>query len=131
MDDAPHTRRDAMNGVPPSRRDAATDNAQPSRRDFILGRERDAEPEAHISSLVVHVRPDKLEGTRAALLAMPGVEIPGEAGSKLIVTLETDTEADIVTRLHEVSLLDGVLSAALVFHHFEPAGDLDRPLDQG
>jgi nitrate reductase NapD len=62
---------------------------------------------------------------------MPGVAIPGEAASKLIVTLETDSEAEIVTRLHEVSLLHGVLSAALVFHHFEPTGNMDRPIEQG
>ena len=36
-----------------------------------------------------------------------------------MVTLETRSEADIVTRLNEISLLAGVLSAALVFHHFE------------
>jgi periplasmic nitrate reductase NapD len=36
-----------------------------------------------------------------------------------VVTLETASEADIVTRLNDISLLPGVLSAALVFHHVE------------
>jgi len=36
-----------------------------------------------------------------------------------VITLETASEAEIVTRLNENSLLPGVLSAALVFHHVE------------
>ncbi len=76
--------------------------------------------ELHVSSLVVHGRPDRLDGIRASLLRMPGVEIhaTGPTG-KMVVTLETFSEAEIVNRLTEISLLDGVLSAALVFHHFE------------
>ena len=44
---------------------------------------------------------------------------------------ETDTEADIVTRLNEISLLDGVMSAALVYHHFEPAAEADSTARKG
>ena len=55
-----------------------------------------------------------------SIAAMPGAEVHAEAESKLVVTLETDTEHEIVRRLTEISLLDGVLSAALVFHQYEP-----------
>jgi len=92
----------------------------PSRRDILTGRVIEADPpEAHISSLVLHVRPENLSDVRTALATMPGVDIHGESGGKLVVTLETENEADIVTRMNEMSLLPGVLSAALVFHHFE------------
>jgi nitrate reductase NapD len=95
-------------------------NSVPSRRDILTGRVIDpAPPEAHISSLVLHVRPENERDVRTTLTAMPGVEIPVESGGKLVVTLETTSEADIVTRMNEMSLLPGVLSAALVFHHFE------------
>ena len=104
----------------------------PSRRELLTGRLIAlAPPEAHISSLVVHVRPDNVPAVRAALAAMPGVEIYAEASGKLIVTLETATEADIVTRMNEISLLDGVMSAALVFHHFEPAAETEAAAKQG
>ena len=48
----------------------------PSRRELLTGRLiAPAPPEAHVSSLVVHVRPAGLPGVRAALAATPGVEI--------------------------------------------------------
>jgi nitrate reductase NapD len=103
-----------------------------SRRQFLTGRViSDHPPEAYVSSLVLHVRPDNVLAVRFALAAMPGLEIHAEAAGKLVVTLETSTEADIVTRMNEISLLDGVMSAALVFHHFEPAGAPAPPANQG
>jgi periplasmic nitrate reductase NapD len=99
---------------------------RPSRRELLKGRLADPAPrEAHVSSLVVHVRPEKAGVVRADMADMPGVEVHAEEGGKIVVTLETDNEADIVTRLSEISLLDGVMSATLVFHHFEPVADAD------
>ena len=94
----------------------------PSRRDILTGRVVDADPRAHelhVASLVLHVRPENVPQVLPALADMPGVEVPAASGGKLVVTLETVSEADIVTRMSEMSLLPGVLSAALVFHHFE------------
>ena len=92
----------------------------PSRREVLTGRVIEAGPlEAHVSSLVLHVRPESVPGVRAALAEMPGVDVPAGDGGKLVVTLEMESEADIVARMNEMSLLPGVLSAALVFHHFE------------
>ena len=77
--------------------------------------------EIHISSLVVHSLPRQATAVAARLREMPGVEIPGgvEQG-KLVVTLETASEAEVVERLNAIQVLDGVLAATLVFHHFEP-----------
>jgi len=97
-----------------------TASAPVSRRDVLTGRIADPVPsEAHISSLVLHVRSEDVPGFRSALSRIPGAEVHAEHGGKFVVTLETESEADIVTRLNEISLLRGVLSAALVFHHFE------------
>lgn len=77
--------------------------------------------ECHISSLVVHSRPDRVPWIVESLGAIEGAEIHGGMDTgKLIVTLETETEHQIVERLNTIQLLDGVLSATLVFHHFEP-----------
>jgi nitrate reductase NapD len=78
--------------------------------------------EIHISSLVVHSRPGHVHAVLGQLRGIAGIGIHGgiEEG-KLVVTLETATEGEIVERLSLIQGLDGVLAAALVFHHFEPA----------
>ena len=101
----------------------------PSRRDILTGRVADAgaSRELHVASLVLHVRPENLPQVLPALADMPGVEVPAASGGKLVVTLETACEADIVTRMNDMSLLPGVLSAALVFHHFETEAITEAP----
>lgn len=80
--------------------------------------------ELHISSLVVHVRPDAAESVRAVAEGLRGVEVHAVSpAGKMIVTLETDTESDIVTHLNTISLLDGVFAATLVFHSVEALTD--------
>ncbi|MTW19311.1 nitrate reductase [Rhodoplanes serenus] len=91
----------------------------PSRRDLLTGGPSKFATEEHISSLVVHVRPEHRAGFGAALAAMPGIEVHAETGGKVVLTLETRSESDIVERLAVLSALPGVLSAALVFHHVE------------
>jgi nitrate reductase NapD len=77
--------------------------------------------ELHISSLVVHGHPERLAVVRAALAAFEGVEIhAADERGKLVVTIETESEADLAERFTAISLLDGVLAAALVYHHVEP-----------
>lgn len=84
--------------------------------------ERAAPPaEEHISSLVVHCLPEQAEGVVARLRALPAAEASVAAPGKLVVVLETASEADIVERLNHIQLLPGVLAATLVFHHHEPA----------
>ena len=76
--------------------------------------------ELHISSLIVHARPEVAGAIRAAIERVPGMEVHAVSPvGKMVVTLETDSEAEIVTRLNGVSLLDGVYAATLVFHSVE------------
>lgn len=75
--------------------------------------------ELHISSLIVHGRPADLADIRAAVAAMCGVEVHAAEAGKIIVTLETANEQEIIDRITTISLLDGVLSAVLVFHQVE------------
>ena len=77
--------------------------------------------ECHISRLVVHSRPDRVQSILESLRAIHGAEVHGGAETgKLIVTLETETESQVVERINAIQLLEGVLAATLVFHHFEP-----------
>jgi nitrate reductase NapD len=77
--------------------------------------------EVHISSLIVHCRPERASAVARHLRGLAGVGVHGgvEAG-KLVVTLETATEAEVIERLNAIQTLDGVLAATLVYHHHEP-----------
>lgn len=78
----------------------------------------------HISSAIIHARPEAAaELCRRIPALMPGLEVPAAEGGKLVVTLETDSESEIVDRLNAISLMDGVLSVSLVYHHFEPPAE--------
>ena len=72
--------------------------------------------EIHISSLVVHVRPDCMDAVRTTILDR-GAEIPAEdPDGKIIAVIETGTEAGVTRFAEEITFLDGVLSTNLVFH---------------
>jgi nitrate reductase NapD len=74
----------------------------------------------HLTSLVVQVRPDHQARVCAAITALGG-EIHAAQGGKLVVTLEAPDEGVIADTMTRMSLLDGVFSAALVFHHHDGA----------
>lgn len=86
--------------------------------------------ETHLSSLVVHARPDT-PGLVEAIAAL-GAEIHAAEAGKYVVTLETTSSADLADRMTRLQLLDGVFAATLVFHHMEPrphATLSDAPLE--
>jgi len=69
----------------------------------------------------VHSLPERAAQVASRIAGIPGAELRGDsAGGKLVVLLETASEAEIVERLNAIQLLDGVLAATLVFHHVEP-----------
>lgn len=101
-----------------------SENTDLERRAFLLGRltpgGESPHPEHHISSLVVHALPTAAEHVCTELVALDGVEIHArDPSGKLILTLETADESAIVERLNVIYGIRGVLSASLVFHHFE------------
>lgn len=81
--------------------------------------------EHHLASLLLHVRPDRQDTVRATAAAMPGVEIHIEQAGKMVVTVEGPHEGWIADRMTALHLLDGVLSAVMVFHHLEPAAAVE------
>lgn len=83
--------------------------------------------ERHIASLLVHVRPDRLEPVRAAVAGTAGAEIHAEQDGKLVVVVEGPHEGWIADRMTEMHLMDGVLSAVLVFHHAEAVAEAAPP----
>jgi nitrate reductase NapD len=75
--------------------------------------------EVHISSLIVQAMPDAMAAVSASVLAMPGLEIHAAAEGKMVVVLETADEGEIVARISEINLLNGVMSVNLVYHQVD------------
>ncbi|MDN3678792.1 chaperone NapD [Vibrio tapetis subsp. quintayensis] len=80
--------------------------------------------EVHISSLIVHVKPDHLAETKSKIVSYPGAEIYGESEEgKLIVVMETENQGYVTDTIDKINNLEHVLSTALVYHQIET--DLD------
>ena len=80
----------------------------------------------NIAGVVIHARPDKLAGVEAQLLELPGVEIHATAeDGRMVVTVEDEESrmGDTVMSFHSV---DGVLSASLIYHHFEDSEEAQQ-----
>jgi nitrate reductase NapD len=78
--------------------------------------------ECHISSVLVHVRPELQAQVVAWIGALPGVETqPPQTTGKLIATLETTSTTEIMERLESIQSLPGVVAVALVYHQWEAA----------
>ncbi|WP_298916902.1 chaperone NapD [uncultured Roseobacter sp.] len=76
--------------------------------------------QVHISSLLVTARPELVPQVVSKLSAMTIADVAhADAVGKIIVVLETPDESVIVQALTDIQLLDGVVSAALVYHHAE------------
>lgn len=71
-----------------------------------------------ISSAVVSVLPNRLDSIAATLAGRAGVEVHAAEGSKIVIVLEAP-RGEAGNRLVEISLLDGVVSANMVFEHSE------------
>ncbi len=74
----------------------------------------------NISSIIVHAKPAELSSVRGNLEQIPGVEIHAATDDgKLVVTIETDTDGETAGTFDRINTMDGVMSAAMVFHQFE------------
>lgn len=87
-----------------------------NRRAFLTGSESGRH---YISSAVVIALPAKLAAVRTSLEAMRGVEIHAAEGSRIVVTIEGPTSGSLGESLMQMTLLDGVLAANMVYEHAE------------
>lgn len=75
----------------------------------------------NICGVLVHAHPDRESDVAAAIARLEGAELHRTVpDGRMVVTVEDTAESsagDTVLALHR---LPGVLSAALVYHHFEP-----------
>lgn len=87
----------------------------------------------NICGVLVHAHPEHGDEVRTAIAGIDGAELHQTVpDGRMVVTIEDtgDTSAgDAVLALHRIP---GVLSAALVYHHFEPdAASESNSIDLG
>ena len=74
----------------------------------------------HITSCIVHTRPEMAASVHTALEEFEGVEVHGgQQEGKLIVTVEAahgNEAADAMAKFHDV---EGVVNTVLIYHHSE------------
>ncbi|RXF70901.1 chaperone NapD [Hansschlegelia zhihuaiae] len=78
----------------------------------------------HISSAVVSTLPERVDSVLLQIEPLPDVEVHRVEGGKIVVVLEGANVGEIGSRLVAIGLIDGVLSANLVFEQIE---ELDDP----
>lgn len=73
----------------------------------------------HISSAVVATMPCSTEAVLHALAGMENVEVHGHAGGKIVIVIEGTSTGMLGDRLSQISLMNGVIAANMVFEHVE------------
>ena len=74
----------------------------------------------NISSVIVIPHPDHIEAVRQQLLTIEGVELHAVSPEgKMVVTFETEGDRETTGLYETISLMDGVLSASMVYHQKE------------
>jgi periplasmic nitrate reductase NapD len=73
--------------------------------------------ELHITSVIVHARPEALATVCAEIGRLQGVEVHavGPTG-KIVVTLETADEREAMDRMDSIRAIAGTIDTAMVYH---------------
>lgn len=83
----------------------------------------------HISSAIVRALPERAAAVVAAIDGLPGAEVFHAEGGKIVVVLEGATSGVLAASLSEINLIEGVVSANLVYEHIEPLSALGENHD--
>lgn len=106
-----------------------TDRTSIQRRDLLKGTLQSERPEfVHISSAVVTVRPENARRIAERIVStLPQTEVHAVDGAKIILVLEGRSSGEVGSRLNEISAMDGVFSAALVYEQLLPLDENGAP----
>ncbi len=81
----------------------------------------------NISGIVVHAKPQNTEAVRENLLALDGLEVHAIADDgRMVVTIERESDQAMADTVVHCQNLPGVLSAAMVYHHFDDIEEGDE-----
>ncbi|MBI5899632.1 MAG: chaperone NapD [Rhodocyclales bacterium] len=80
----------------------------------------------NISSAIIHAAPGRAAIVESGIATLAGVEIHAiSPEGKFIVTIETADDSSNVATYEHLGRLDGVLSAAMVYHQTETEPDVE------
>ena len=83
----------------------------------------------NISSVIVIPGPERVNAVVDALAAWSGVEVAAVSPEgKIIVALETESDRETVELYQQIVLMDGVMSASMVYHQQENEPEAEIPL---
>jgi nitrate reductase NapD len=78
----------------------------------------------NISGILVHARPERRVAVTSELSTLDGVEVHHTTDDgRLVVTVEDCASREAAETLLDINRMAGILSASLVYHHFEPGPD--------
>ena len=81
----------------------------------------------NISGILVYASPNSVDKVRIQLEKIAGVEIHADdAGGKMVVTIEKADDQETTRVFDSITRTPGVLSAAMVYHHFEADVEPER-----
>ncbi|MDU0341884.1 chaperone NapD [Bosea rubneri] len=78
----------------------------------------------HISSAVVSAFPERCDEVVRQINAVPLTEVHRVEGGKIVIVMEGASTGEIGARLAEIGLMDGVLSANMVFEQIAELDDI-------
>ncbi len=80
----------------------------------------------NISSVIVIPHPDRVSLVIEALGQLPGVEVAVVSPEgKIIVTIESEGDKETIRSYEVINLLDGVMSASMVYHQNETEPEVE------
>lgn len=83
----------------------------------------------NISSVIVIPHPERIEAVRAQLAKLAGVEVAAVSPEgKIIITIESAGDRETIQMYESISLMDGVMSASMVYHQKEDEPEVEISL---
>lgn len=100
------------------------DEPQIQRRELLTGRltrTGTKDPRfLHVTSAIITTRPEHAATVARDLAMMPGTEVHAVEGAKIILVMEGSSTGEIGARMAEISLMDRVIAANMVFEQILP-----------
>ena len=93
------------------------------RRRFLKGEAPLSKDSYLISSAVVSAFPERVQAVAKAIASLPGTEVSAVQGGKIVILIEGRASGTIGATLTHIALMDGVLSANLVYEHLVDSSD--------
>ncbi|WP_207481710.1 chaperone NapD [Arenibaculum pallidiluteum] len=84
--------------------------------------------ELHVASLVARAAPGSMDAACRAIAGVCGAEVHAAEDGRIVVTLEAGSEQEVAQAMDAITVLPGVVSALLVYHHAEPLDSLEDPI---